>query len=100
MQSQNKADNFRTGDPLNCLVLKYLESRHESGCIKGRSCAGSILKWAKANGFKINSERPIRWLNYRIRDAILVSNNDHQSPWGLKEVEGFGQGINFEWWLK
>lgn len=102
MQPPNRLGvaDLKTGDPLNGIVIKFLETRKGSGRSSGRGCAGDILRWAQKNRIFIDGRRPILWLNYRIRDAILISNNDHQSPFGMKEIEGMGQGINFEWWVK
>lgn len=101
MQPQNelRVADLRTGDPLNCIVIKFLESRSKERS-RGNACAGDILRFAQKNGIFIDSRMPILWLNYRIRDAILISNNDHQSQFGLREKPGMGQGINFEWWIK
>jgi hypothetical protein len=98
MQPQSKG--VVIGDPLNCLVLKYLESRLGSGHFKGRGCAGDIFRWARKNHIYIDSKKPILWLNYRIKDFINISLNDHQTRFGMQEREGWGEGMNFEWWVK
>ena len=97
--SELKVSDLHNGDPLNCIVIKFLDFRSKERS-RGIACAGDILRFAQKNGIFLDSRHPILWLNYRIRDAILISNNDHQSQFGMKEITGMGQGINFEWWIK
>jgi len=77
--------NYKVGHPINPRDWGY-------------ACARDIQKWARmkgieipCNGTKINTE--VRWLNYRIKDAII------QGLPGFKiiEVEGLGIGVNFKW---
>lgn len=88
------------GDPSNGIVIKFLDHKAQS-----RSCgvayARNILWFAQKSGIDIPAPRsPLIWINFRVQDAICISQQDSTSPYVLEEIQGFGRGINFRWWKR
>jgi hypothetical protein len=85
-------------DLSNRIVERFLVHRsQEKGLTCGQSSAQDIVVFMNKNDIvpPNGCKSLIKWVNYRLRGAILNS----PPHFNLKEVEGLRLGINFVWWF-